>query len=126
MVHATVTYPVSLKEGRRLCAAPGHCYPVSAIRAACTHDTWTPWHYRKSTNATSRGHRVGYEGHANLERCQFSISNTPDKSQIDAAVKQLAGTGCVDLSHVEREGGDEHATRLGIAVAKLPLGVRFG
>lgn len=57
---------------------------------------------------------------------QFPFPTPPDWSQIDAAVKLLANIGCVDISNVERDGGDGVATRLGHAVAKLPLGVRYG
>lgn len=49
----------------------------------------------------------------------------PDNSQIEAAVKLLANIGCVDVSSVERDGGDGVVTRLGKAVSKLPLGVRY-
>ena len=40
-------------------------------------------------------------------------------------MKLLANIGCVDISNVERDGGDGVATRLGKAVSKLPLGVRY-
>lgn len=49
----------------------------------------------------------------------------PDRSQIEASVKLLADLGCLDLSQVERDGGDGSITRLGLAVSKLPLGVRY-
>ena len=49
----------------------------------------------------------------------------PITSQISAAVKLLANIGCVDTSNVERDGGDGVITRLGKAVSKLPLGVRY-
>lgn len=55
----------------------------------------------------------------------FPFPTPPDRKQIDAAVKLLANIGCVDLSNVERDGGDGNVTRLGQAVAKLPLGVRY-
>jgi ATP-dependent RNA helicase DHX37/DHR1 len=56
----------------------------------------------------------------------FPFPTAPDRSQIDASVKLLANIGCVDISKIESEGGDGVATRLGFAVSKLPLGVRFG
>ena len=37
----------------------------------------------------------------------------------------LANIGCIDISKVERDGGDGVVTRLGKAVSKLPLGVRY-
>lgn len=41
------------------------------------------------------------------------------------AVKVLADIGCVDISNIADDGGDGVATRLGEAVSKLPLGVRY-
>jgi ATP-dependent RNA helicase DHX37/DHR1 len=55
----------------------------------------------------------------------FPFPTPPDRSQIDSAVKLLANIGCVDISNVEQDRGDGTATRLGKAVAKLPLGVRY-
>lgn len=57
---------------------------------------------------------------------KFPFPTPPKKSQVDAAVKLLADIGCVELSNVEVDGGDGQVTRLGRAVAKLPLGVRYG
>ena len=54
-----------------------------------------------------------------------SIFAAPDRSQVDAAVKILGDIGCLDVSNVDREGGDGFITRLGTAVSKLPLGVRY-
>ena len=56
---------------------------------------------------------------------KFPFPTPPDRTQIDAAVKLLANIGCVDLSNVEQDSGDGSVTRLGKAVAKLPLGVRY-
>lgn len=57
----------------------------------------------------------------------FPFPTPPDSGQLDAAVKLLSNIGCVDLSKVEEHGGgDGEITRLGSAVAKLPLGVRYG
>lgn len=56
----------------------------------------------------------------------FPFPTRPERSQLDAAVKLLANLGCLDISNVENEGGDGEITRLGMAVAKLPLGVRYG
>jgi ATP-dependent RNA helicase DHX37/DHR1 len=60
--------------------------------------------------------------------CLFLFSDflaAPDRSQIEAAVKLLADIGCLSLSNVESDGGDGTITRLGLAVSKLPLGVRY-
>ena len=55
---------------------------------------------------------------------KFPFPTPPDRSQIGAAVKLLANLGCID--QVDNDDGDGTATRLGLAVSKLPLGVRFG
>ena len=57
---------------------------------------------------------------------RFPFPTPPDRSQISAAVNLLANIGCVDLSNVEKDGGDGQVTRLGLAVSRLPLGVRYG
>ena len=56
----------------------------------------------------------------------FPFPTPPDQSQLNASIKLLANLGCIDLSGVEETGGDGSVTRLGYAVAKLPLGVRYG
>ena len=56
----------------------------------------------------------------------FPFPTPPEQSQINAAVQLLANLGCVDVSEVEELGGDGKITPLGAAVAKLPLGVRYG
>ena len=53
------------------------------------------------------------------------FSSAPDKSQIEAAVKLLSNIGCINVSNIERDGGDGVITSLGKAVSKLPLGVRY-
>jgi len=57
---------------------------------------------------------------------EFPFPTPPGKEQLKAAVTLLANLGCVDTSTVEVNGGDGEITRLGSAVAKLPLGVRYG
>uniref|UniRef100_A0A6U0U7B8 RNA helicase n=1 Tax=Eucampia antarctica TaxID=49252 RepID=A0A6U0U7B8_9STRA len=57
---------------------------------------------------------------------EFPFPTPPDSSQLNAAIKLLANIGCVDLSRIERHGGDGSITKLGAAVATLPLGVRYG
>ena len=57
---------------------------------------------------------------------KFPFPTAPDKSQIDAALKCLANLGCLDISKMDETGEDGAITRLGISVAKLPLGVRYG
>ena len=61
---------------------------------------------------------------ANVEN--FPFPTPPKKNQISSAVRLLANLGCIDLSRSEVDGGDGRITQLGAAVAKLPLGVRYG
>eukprot|EP00934_Nitzschia_sp_Nitz4_P008609 Nitzschia sp. Nitz4//scaffold39_size137210//9590//15393//NITZ4_003183-RA/size137210-snap-gene-0.131-mRNA-1//1//CDS//3329550335//8599//frame0 len=56
----------------------------------------------------------------------FPFPTPPSRDQINSAVKLLAHIGCIDTSNVEKEGGDGVATKLGVAVSKLPLGARYG
>ncbi|KAL7580449.1 hypothetical protein ACA910_004466 [Epithemia clementina (nom. ined.)] len=63
----------------------------------------------------------------------FPFPTPPGKDQLEAATKLLANLGCIDLNKTESIGtpgssdyGDGEITRLGAAVAKLPLGVRYG
>ena len=56
----------------------------------------------------------------------FPFPTAPDQGQTNAAIKLLARIGCVDVSRIEELGGDGRITRLGAAIAKLPLGVRYG
>jgi ATP-dependent RNA helicase DHX37/DHR1 len=56
----------------------------------------------------------------------FPFPTPPDSSQLQAATKLLANIGCIDLSRIQIEGGDGIITKLGEAVSKLPIGVRYG
>jgi ATP-dependent RNA helicase DHX37/DHR1 len=56
---------------------------------------------------------------------KFPLPTPPDRSQIDGAIKLLANLGCLDIENMEQTGEDGTITRLGKAVAKLPLGVRY-
>ena len=56
----------------------------------------------------------------------FPFPTPPEKNQVASAVRLLANLGCIDVSRSEVDGGDGKITTLGAAVAKLPLGVRYG
>lgn len=56
----------------------------------------------------------------------FPFPTPPQKNQISSAVRLLANLGCIDVSMSEKDGGDGQITTLGAAVAKLPVGVRYG
>ena len=56
----------------------------------------------------------------------FPFPTPPQKNQVSSAVRLLANLGCINLSTSEEDGGDGRITQLGAAVAKLPLGVRYG
>ena len=56
----------------------------------------------------------------------FPFPTPPDKTQLASALETLANIGCVDLSNIETGKTDGEVTKLGAAVAKLPMGVRYG
>lgn len=57
----------------------------------------------------------------------FPFPTPPDRRQLDSAVKLLADLACVDTSNDLGDGStDGEITKLGAAVAQLPLGVRYG
>jgi ATP-dependent RNA helicase DHX37/DHR1 len=57
---------------------------------------------------------------------KFPFPTPPDSKSIDAAMKLLANIGCLDVSTATVDGTDGQITRLGSAIAQLPLGVRYG
>ena len=56
----------------------------------------------------------------------FPFCTPPDGKQLDGAVRMLADLACLDMSNREQNEGDGEITKLGAAVAQLPLGVRYG
>ena len=57
----------------------------------------------------------------------FPFPTPPDRKQLDAAVRLLADLACLDTSKDKGDGSsDGEITKLGAAVAQLPLGVRYG
>lgn len=53
----------------------------------------------------------------------FPFPTPPNREQVDTAMSLLANIGCLDLTRGRVDG---EITRLGLAVSKLPLGVRHG
>ena len=57
----------------------------------------------------------------------FPFPTPPDRKQLDAAIRLLADLACLDTSKDKGDGSsDGEITKLGSAVAQLPLGVRYG
>ena len=57
---------------------------------------------------------------------EFPFPTAPDTSQLQAAMRLLDNIGCLDTSKIEINGGDGDITPIGTAIAKLPIGVRYG
>lgn len=57
----------------------------------------------------------------------FPFPTPPDRKQLDTAVRLLSDLVCLDTSNDKGDGSsDGQITKLGAAVAQLPLGVRHG
>jgi ATP-dependent RNA helicase DHX37/DHR1 len=56
----------------------------------------------------------------------FPFPTPPDRGQLGAATRLLADLACLDTSNATDETSDGEITKLGAAVAQLPLGVRYG
>jgi ATP-dependent RNA helicase DHX37/DHR1 len=57
---------------------------------------------------------------------EFPFPTPPDRNQLQPALELLANLGCINLSSCHDNTNDGVITRLGSAIAKLPLGVRYG
>jgi ATP-dependent RNA helicase DHX37/DHR1 len=56
----------------------------------------------------------------------FPFPTPPDRNQVDAAIKLLASIGCIEISQGNIQADDGVITKLGEAVSKLPVSVRYG
>lgn len=112
------------RAGRAGRTAPGHCYRLysSSLYSRHMDDFALPEVLTRPLEdvvLAMKAMRI-----SNV--ADFPFPTAPDKRQLDAAVKLLSNIGCVDTSALEENGGDGTITRLGAAIAKLPLGVRYG
>lgn len=111
------------RAGRAGRTGPGHCYRLYSSSLYARH--MDPFALPEILTRPLEDVVLAMKALKVSNVAKFPFPTPPDRSQIDAAVKVLSNIGCVDISRVETEGGDGIVTRLGAAVAKLPLGVRY-
>lgn len=112
------------RAGRAGRTGPGHCYRLYSSSLYSRH--LDPFALPEVLTRPLEDVVLAMKALKVANVADFPFPTPPDRKQIDAAVSLLANIGCVDVSNVERDGGDGVVTRLGQAVAKLPLGVRYG
>jgi len=112
------------RAGRAGRTGPGHCYRLysSSVYSRYLDDFALPEVLSRPLEDVVLAMKAMNVSNV----ASFPFPTPPDKSQISAAVRLLANIGCVDVSNVDELGGDGKITMLGAAVAKLPLGVRYG
>lgn len=115
------------RAGRAGRTGPGHCYRIYSSSLYSRHmDAFAlPEVLTRSLEDVI----LSMKAMNILNIHDFPFPTPPDRSQIDAAIRLLANIACLDVSMVDTEnagtGCDGVITRLGSAVAKLPLGVRY-
>jgi ATP-dependent RNA helicase DHX37/DHR1 len=112
------------RAGRAGRTGPGHCYRLYSSSMYVRHmdDFELPEVLSRPLEDVVLAMKAMHVNE--IER--FPFPTQPDRSQIKAAIKLLADLGCIDTSDETVEAGDGRITRLGSAVAKLPLGIRCG
>ncbi|GAX25309.1 ATP-dependent RNA helicase DHX37/DHR1 [Fistulifera solaris] len=112
------------RAGRAGRTGPGHCYRLysSSMYARHMDDFELPEVLSRPLEDVVLAMKAMHVNE--VER--FPLPTQPDRSQIKAAIKLLADLGCINTSDEIVEAGDGRITRLGSAVAKLPLGIRCG
>jgi ATP-dependent RNA helicase DHX37/DHR1 len=111
------------RAGRAGRTGPGHCYRLYSSSLYSRH--MDPFALPEVLTRPLEDVILAMKAMKVSNVNDFPFPTPPDRSQIDAAIQLLANVGCVDISMMERDGeGDGVITRLGSAVAKLPLGVR--
>jgi ATP-dependent RNA helicase DHX37/DHR1 len=112
------------RAGRAGRTGPGHCYRLysSSMFARHMDDFELPEVLTRPLEdvvLAMKAMRVS-------QVANFPFPTPPDQAQLKAALNLLANIGCVDLSKADEREDDGTITRLGAAVSKLPLGVRYG
>jgi ATP-dependent RNA helicase DHX37/DHR1 len=111
------------RAGRAGRTGPGHCYRLYSSSLYARH--MDPFALPEILTRPLEDVVLAMKALMVSNVASFPFPTPPDRSQIDGAVKLLSNIGCVDISKVENYGGDGVVTKLGEAVAKLPLGVRY-
>lgn len=112
------------RAGRAGRTGPGHCYRIYSSSVYARH--LDPFALPEVLTRPLEDVVLAMKAMGISNVRKFPFPTSPDTSQLNAAVKLLANLGCVDISKVEIDGGDGEITQLGAAIAKLPIGVRYG
>lgn len=112
------------RAGRAGRTGPGHCYRLYSSSMYSRH--MDPYALPEVLTRPLEDVVLAMKAMKISNISNFPFPTPPDKRQIDAALNLLANIGCVDLSLAEKNQDDGVITRLGAAVAQLPLGVRCG
>ena len=115
------------RAGRAGRTGPGHCYRIYSSSLYARH--MDAFALPEVLSRPLEDVVLSMKAMNILNIHDFPFPTPPDRSQIDAAIRLLANIGCLDVSSVDKDdtsaGCDGTITRLGSAVAKLPLGVRY-
>jgi ATP-dependent RNA helicase DHX37/DHR1 len=112
------------RAGRAGRTGPGHCYRTfsSSVYSRHLDDYALPEMLSRPLEDVV----LAMKSMSISNVAEFPFPTSPNPSQLEAAVQLLANIGCVNVSNVERDGGDGVITRLGAAISQLPVGVRYG
>jgi len=115
------------RAGRAGRTGPGHCYRLYSSTMYARH--MDPFGLPEVLTRPLEDVVLSLKAMAIKNITNFPFPTPPPSAQLEPAIQLLANLGCVNVPKVEERGnniGDGVITRLGAAVAKLPVGVRFG
>ncbi len=112
------------RAGRAGRTGPGHCYRIYSSSIYSRH--LDPFALPEVLTRPLEDVVLAMKAMGISNVGNFPFPTSPDSSQLNAAVALLANIGCIDTSKIEIDGGDGEITKLGTAIAKLPIGVRYG
>lgn len=111
------------RAGRAGRTGPGHCYRLYSSSLYARH--MDPFALPEVLTRPLEDVVLAMKALKVSSVANFPFPTPPDRTQVEGAVRMLASIGCLNISNVEKHGGDGEVTKLGEAVAKLPLGVRY-
>lgn len=112
------------RAGRAGRTGPGHCYRTYSSSVYARH--LDPFALPEVLTRPLEDVVLAMKSMNISNIAGFPFPTPPDRSQLSAAVQLLANIGCIDVSNMERDGGDGVITKLGAALSQLPIGVRYG
>ena len=112
------------RAGRAGRTGPGHCYRTYSSSVYARH--LDPFALPEVLTRPLEDVVLAMKSMNISNIAGFPFPTPPDRSQLNAAVQLLANIGCIDVSNMERDGGDGVITKLGAALSQLPIGVRYG